>query len=285
MQIAKCRTCGLAVAAVAVLWAGGVNGQTAAPGDVPASVRVGPQKAPEAAPRFEVATIKPSDPKNCCGYFWNVDGMRFRTGNTNLRWLIRFAFGLNDKQIVGEPAWADDDLYDVTGVYAGTKPPTDLQVRVALQMLITERFGLKFHHESREMSAYVLTAPRGSAKLTRSDPEKDSEPQLIFTRTGEYGKTMHGLGKDVSLQEFVGEIQRLTLNKPLVDRTGFTGKFDIDLVFTWEDPNSLGLTELPNDAAPNLLTALNQQLGLRLETAKAPVDVIVIDHVEPPSAN
>jgi uncharacterized protein (TIGR03435 family) len=234
---------------------------------------------------FEVATIRPSDPKNCCGYFWNVDGMRFRTGNTSLRWLIRFAYGLNDKQIIGEPAWADDDLYDVTGGFEGTKPPTALQCRSALQTLLAERFGLKFHHESRGMSAYVLTAPRGSSKLTRSGPKKDNEEQLIFTRTGESGKTMHGLGRDVSLQEFAGEIQRLTLNKPLVDRTGFAGKFDIDLEFTWEDQNSLGLTELPDDAAPNLLTALNQQLGLKLEVAKAPVDVLVIDHAEPPSAN
>jgi uncharacterized protein (TIGR03435 family) len=229
MQVASLRTYGLAIAAVAVLWAGGLEGQTAAAGDAQAPVRVGSQKAAETAPQFEVATIKPSDPKNCCGYFWNVDGMRFRTGNTNLRWLIRFAYGLNDKQIVGEPAWADDDLYDVTGAFAGTKPPTDLQCRVALQTLITERFGLKLHHESREMSAYVLTAPRGPAKLTGSDPKKDSEQELIFTRTGESGKTMHGLGRDVSLHEFAAEIQRLTLNRPLVDRTGITGKFDLDL--------------------------------------------------------
>jgi uncharacterized protein (TIGR03435 family) len=241
--------------------------------------------AAEAAPQFEVATIKPSDPVNCCGYFWNADGMRFRTGNTSLRWLIRFAYGLNDKQIVGEPAWANEDLYDVTGAFAGSKPPTSLQCRAALRTLITERFGLKFHHESREMSAYVLTAQRGPAKLTGSDPRKNNEQELVFTRSGESGKTMHGLGRDVTLHEFVAEIQRLALNRPLVDRTGVTGKFDIDLEFTWEDPNSLGLTELPDDAAPNLLTALNQQLGLKLEVAKAPVDVIVIDHAEPPSAN
>jgi uncharacterized protein (TIGR03435 family) len=241
--------------------------------------------APEASPEFEVATVKPSDPKKCCGYFWHIDGMRFMTVNTNLHWLIRFAYGLNDKQIVGEPAWADDDLYDVTGAFAGTKPPTDLQCRVALQALIIERFGLKFHHESREMSAYVLTAPHGPAKLTRSDPKKDPEQQLIFTRNGESGKTMHGLGRDISLHDFAGEIQRLTLNRPLVDRTGITGEFDIDLEFTWEDPNSLGLTDLPDNAAPNLITALNEQLGLKLEAVKAPVDVLVIDHAQPPSAN
>lgn len=280
MRVASLRTYGLAVAVV--LGSGGVYGQTAA-GDLQVPVRAGSQKAAEAVPRFEVATIKPSDPKNCCGYFWNVDGMRFRTGNTNLRWLIRFAYGLNDKQIIGEPGWVDDDLYDVTGAFAGMKPPTDLQCRVALQTLITERFGLKFHHESREMSAYVLTAPHGSAKLTRSDPSKDKEQELIFSRTT--GKTMQGLGRDVTLHDFAAEIQRLTLNKPLVDETGITGNFDIDLEFTWEDPNSLGLTELPDDAAPNLLTALSQQLGLKLEVAKAPVNVIVIDHVEPPSAN
>jgi uncharacterized protein (TIGR03435 family) len=239
--------------------------------------------AADEGPEFEVATIKPSDPKNCCGYFWNVDGMRFRTGNTNLRWLIRFAYGLNDRQIVGEPAWADNDLYDVAGAFAGTKPPTDLQCRIALQKLISERFGLKFHHESREMPAYVLTAPRGAAKLTKSDPKKHNEEELIFSRTT--GKAMHGLGRDVSLHDFAAEIQRLTLNKPLVDRTGIAGKFDIDLDFTWEDPNSLGLTDLPDNVAPNLLTALDEQLGLKLEGVKAPVDVMVIDHAGEPTAN
>jgi len=232
---------------------------------------------------FEVATIKPSDPKNCCGFFWTVDGMQFRTGNTNLRWLIRFAYGLNDKQIVGGPEWPDQDLYDVTGRFEGTNPPTDPQCRIALQRLLLERFGLTFHHESREMSAYVLTAPRGAAKLTRSDPKKDMEKELIFSRTT--GKTMHGLGRDVSLHDFMGEIQRLSLNRPVADRTGITGNFDMDIDFTWEDPNSLGMTELPDDAAPNLLTAINQQLGLKLEVAKAPVDVLVIDRVEKPSAN
>jgi uncharacterized protein (TIGR03435 family) len=109
------------------------------------------------------------------------------------------------------------------------------------------------------------------------------EKELIFSRTT--GKTMHGLGRDVSLHDFMGEIQRLSLNRPVADRTGITGNFDMDIDFTWEDPNSLGMTELPDDAAPNLLTAINQQLGLKLEVAKAPVDVLVIDRVEKPSAN
>jgi uncharacterized protein (TIGR03435 family) len=270
------------VLAAAVSCVAAVHGPPVGAGDAQA-VRSDSHNQADAAPAFEVATIKPSDPKNCCGYFWNVDGMRFRTANTNLRWLIRFAYGLNDKQIVGQPGSANDDLYDVEGAFSGTKPPTDLQCRVALQKLLVERFGLKFHHESREMSAYVLTAPRGSTKLTRSDPKVDTEQQLMFSRTT--GKTMHGTGRDVSLRDFAAEIQRLTLNRPLVDRTGITGTFDIDLEFTWEDPNSLGMAELPDNAPPNLLTALNEQLGLKLQTAKTPVDVLVIDHAEPPSAN
>jgi uncharacterized protein (TIGR03435 family) len=269
------------------LYCAAASAQTSGAVAVAAQVAAGSVAANTAsttnAVRFDVATIKPSDPKNCCGYFWTVDGMQFKTGNTSLRWLIRFAYALNDKQLVGGPEWMDHDLYDVAGRFQGTKPFSDPQCRTALQKLLVERFGLKFHQESREMSAYVLTAPRGTAKLTKSDPKKDTEQELIFSRTT--GKTMHGMGRDVSLHDFAGEIQRLTLDRPLVDRTGIAGTFDLDLEFTWEDPNSLGMTVLPENASPNLLTALNEQLGLKLQTAKTAVDVIVVDHAELPSAN
>jgi uncharacterized protein (TIGR03435 family) len=75
------------------------------------------------------------------------------------------------------------------------------------------------------------------------------------------------------------------MDRPIVDRTGLTGVYNIQFAFTREDPNSLGMTQLPDNAAPNLITALDEQLGLKLEGVKAPVDVLAIDHVEPPSAN
>jgi len=239
--------------------------------------------AVEEGPQFEVATIKPSDPAACCARTWGRQGRRLSTNNTYLKWLILWAYGVQDKQVVGGPAWMDVDRFDVVGEIEGTKVPTDPEWRVAMQKLLADRFHLQFHHEIREMSAYALTIAKGGPKLTKSDPEKDSEPSLGFS--GGVGQTMRGYGRDVTLRQYLGEVQRLVLDRPLVDRTGITGTYDIQIEFTREDAGSLGLMQLPDNAAPNLFTALDQQLGLKLEGVKAPVDVLVIDHAEPPSAN
>jgi len=239
--------------------------------------------APNASPEFEVATVKPSDPANCCARTWHRDARRFFTNNTSLKWLIRWAYGLNDKQIVGGPAWLDVDRFDVTGQIEGTKPANDQECRIAMQKLLADRFQLQFHHESREMSAYALSIARGGPKLTKSDPEKDQEP--VISLSGGVGQTMRGYARDVTLAVFLGDLQRIALDRPIVDRTGLSGTYNIQLEFTREDIGSLGMTQLPDNAAPNLITALNEQLGLKLEGVKVPVDVLVIDRAEPPSDN
>jgi uncharacterized protein (TIGR03435 family) len=87
----------------------------------------------------------------------------------------------------------------------------------------------------------------------------------------------------VTLRQYFGEVQRLVLDRPVVDRTGLTGTYNIQIQFTREDAGSLGMMQLPDNAAPNLFTALDEQLGLKLEGVKAPVDVLVIDKAEKPS--
>ena len=94
---------------------------------------------------------------------------------------------------------------------------------------------------------------------------------------------MWGYGTNASIADFIGEIQRIVLDRPVVDRTGLTGKYNIELSFTREDAQSLGLTELSDSAAPNLLTALQQQLGLKLEATRTQVDILVIDQAEKPT--
>ena len=234
-----------------------------------------------AEPQFEVATIKPSDPAACCARTWGRQGRRLETHNTYLQWLVMWAYGLQAKQIVGGPAWMDVDRFDITGEIEGTKVPTDPEWRAAVRKLLADRFQLQFHHETREMSAYALTIARGGPRLTKSDPEKDVEPTMGFG--GGVGQTMYGGGRDVTLRQFFGEVQRLVLNRPVVDRTGLTGTYNIQLQFTREGEDSLGMTQLPDNAAPNLITALDEQLGLKLEGVKAPVDVLVIDKAEKPS--
>ena len=239
--------------------------------------------AADEGPQFEVATIKPSDPADCCARTWGRQGRRLSTNNTYLRWLIIRAYGIQSKQIVGGPAWMDVDRFNVDGEIEGTKAPTDPEWRVAMQKLLADRFQLQFHHETREMSAYALSIARGGPKLTKSDPEKDREPMLGFG--GGVGQTMRGYGRDVTLGQYFGEVQRLVLDRPVVDRTGIIGTYNIQIEFTREGEESLGMTQLPDNAAPNLITALEQQLGLKLERVKAAVDVLVIDRAEKPSAD
>jgi uncharacterized protein (TIGR03435 family) len=102
--------------------------------------------------------------------------------------------------------------------------------------------------------------------------------------SGAYGQTMSGGGTNATLADLAGELQRLTLDRPVVDRTGLTGTFNIQLTFTRENPDAMGLIpDLPDNAAPSIFVALQQQLGLKLEPVKAPVDVLVVDHAEKPS--
>jgi uncharacterized protein (TIGR03435 family) len=167
----------------------------------------------------------------------------------------------------------------VAGEIEGPNIPTNPEWRFAMQKLLADRFQLQFHHETREMPAYALVIARGGPKLTKSDPEKDLAPILSFA--GAPGQTMRGYGRDVTLTQYFGEVQRLSLDRPLIDQTGITGRFNITMMFkrAGGDPAA---PEEP-DAAPEIFTAVQEQLGLELKKTTAPVDVLVIDHAEKPS--
>jgi uncharacterized protein (TIGR03435 family) len=239
----------------------------------------GPSSSPNEASGFEVATIKPSDPDLPGGKIWGTDGRRLQTRNSHLKWLIQWAYGIQGSQIVEAPDWSESFRFDVMGEIEGTKVASDPEWRIAMQKLLADRFQLQFHHETREMPAYVLVTAKGGPKLTRSDPEKDLAPILSFQ--GAPGQTMRGFGRDVTLGQYFGEVQRLTLDRPLSDQTGITGTFNITMLFTRAggDPSA---PEVP-DAPPDIFGAVQEQLGLELKKTTAPVDVLVIDHAEKPS--
>jgi uncharacterized protein (TIGR03435 family) len=102
---------------------------------------------------------------------------------------------------------------------------------------------------------------------------------------GAPGHTMWGLGVNASIDDFIGELRRVVVDRPIVDETGLTGVYSISFQFTREEADALGMTDLSDTAPPNLLNALPQQLGLSLKGTKASVDIVVIDHAEPPEAN
>ena len=240
----------------------------------------------DADPSFDVATIKPNDSGASSMQGLTMNGRNFATRNSSLADLIGFAYEVQMKQIVGGPDWLEKDRYDIAAVPDQEGAPNVQQLRLMVQKLLASRFNLKFHHDQRELSAYVLTVGKNGQKLNPTQL-KGSLPGMGM-RPGPTGLTM--VMANARLADFTSFLQMLVLDRPVVDRTGITGRFDYNVTFTPDDsqfnghPPKLPQTET-SDSAPNLFSAIQEQLGLKLDAQKTSVDVIAIDHVEKPSAN
>jgi uncharacterized protein (TIGR03435 family) len=241
---------------------------------IPAAERDMP---PDASPEFEVATIKPA-PSDWDRYGYHFNGHQVSCDNETENTMIRYAYGVSGSQIVGGPEWVSNDPYNVDGVPDILGAPSVKQMLGMYQKLLADRFRLTFHREKRELAAYAITVTKGGPKLAKSL----GDPNGLPDETGDSdrrGITMRYT--NVSLKDLAGNLQAMVGDgKPVVDQTGLAGRFDFTLKWTREQTPSTD----PN-AAPGLFTAIQEQLGLKLEPVKAPVGVIVIDHVERPSAN
>ena len=238
----------------------------------------------DAKPKYDVVTVKPSDP-NQPGKLFTIRGRQVLTINTTVNDLITFAYSLQTKEILNAPTWMDEK-YDVDGVPDVEGQPNIQQIRMLIADALVQRFGLKFHTEQREMTAYALTVAKGGPKLTVSTA-RPSDP-------GGFG--FQGLGKlrviNFTMKDFCHGMQEAVMDKPVVDQTGLTERYDFNLNWTPDQSQfaSFGAhIPPPNPDDPNplpsLYTALQEQLGLKMESTKANVDVMVIDHIDKPSAN
>jgi len=246
-----------------------------------------PPMAADANPSFDVATIKPSKP-GAQGKGFGFRAGHFVTVNTDLNDLIAFAYGLHPKQVVDAPAWFGVDLFDIEAKPDAEGRPSQKQMGAMAQKLLEDRFQLKFHHEKRELSVYVISVASGGAKMTKSTA-LPTDPQAFFFR---------GLGdltvRNQSMTDFATWMQNGVMDRPVVDQTGLTDRYDFQLKWTPDDSQFAAFrgvgavvpppTDTPN-APPALYTAITEQLGLKMGPAKVPDDVIVIDHVEKPSEN
>jgi uncharacterized protein (TIGR03435 family) len=238
----------------------------------------------DAKPKYDVVTVKPSDPSKP-GKLFTIRGRQVLTINTTVNDLITFAYSLQTKEIINAPTWMDEK-FDVDGVPDIPGQPSLEQMRLLIGDALVQRFGLKFHTEQREMTAYVLTVAKGGPKLTLTADRPDGPGNFLF---GGFGK-LHTSNLD--MKSFCHGMQEAVMDKPVVDHTGLTGRYDFDLNWTPDQSQfaSFGAHIPPPDPndpnpLPSLYTALQEQLGLKMETAKANVDVMVIDHIEKPSAN
>lgn len=241
----------------------------------------------DAQPGVEVATIKPNDHDGGTMQVLTFRGRNLITVNSSLADLMMFAYSVQMKQIIGAPDWIEKDRYDVDATPDVEGTPTADQVRIMIRKLLADRFQLKFHHDKREMSAFVLTVGKDGPKLKTSQPNGNLHG--IGVQPAKTGAMM--FANNAPIPAFTSFLQSLVFDRPVVDQTGLTGRYDMTVTFTPDDSlfngQSLGFPK-PADGiepAPGLFEAIQEQLGLKLTAEKTQVDVLVIDHVAKPSAN
>jgi len=241
--------------------------------------------AADADPSFEVATLKPSLPDGS-GKYLRVAGRRYVTHNTSLADLIEVAYGMHPRQIVNAPEWVSSDRFDLVGVPDAAGEPNAAQWLLMMQKMMADRFKLVFHHEKREISAYVLVVAKNGPKgLTKSDSNSQLPSGLEFI-PGSGGLLLPA--RNTAIGQFAQMMQQVVLDRPVIDKTGISGRFDFQLTFTPDESEFNGHPpSLPpqTNSSPGLFEALQQQMGLKLTAEKMMADVLVIDHVEKPSAN
>ena len=235
-------------------------------------------------PAFEVATIKPSEP-GTPGQSITVRGRTFATHNQTVASMMTFAYGLHPDQIVGGPQWMKDDRFEITAEPEGSGMPNDKQWRAALAKLLVDRFGLSFHRDKKELSIYALTVLKTGPKLTKNETDINGLPGLFFRGPGVFPV------RNATMGDFAGTMQAVVLDRPVIDQTNLQGRYDFTLIWTPDETQFGGRGGQapppadPANAPPGLFTAIQEQLGLKLEAAKAPVEVLAIDKLEKPTAN
>jgi uncharacterized protein (TIGR03435 family) len=228
-----------------------------------------------------------------------------------LQALIRLAYGVEDNQISGAPKWVNSDKYEVEAKMDGATAAeldklSDDQSEPArlrmLQALLEDRFKLMLHRETKELPVYSLVVAKNGPKLQEAKPGEpdgdgrtgpDGRPAVggHFMRMGRGQLNGHSLG----MKEIVRLLSQ-QLGRTVVDRTGLTGNYDFSLQWTPDEgqPSAFkepvggqgpGSTPPPDSSEPSIFTAIQEQLGLKLESQKGPVEILVIDHAEKPSAN
>ena len=218
---------------------------------------------------FEAASIKPSDRVGGVVGITTLRG-RIVAENVTLKRCIRGAYDVQEPQILGGPKWVDEDRYFIEAKAA--RPVGGHDLMLMLQALLAERFKLVVHRETRALAGYALVAAKSGLKAKPSAPGTDSSGSLRRGGLDARGYTMAQLA--VKLSE--------TLHLPVADRTGIAGKYDFKLEWTTADE-----MRARADAAdgPSIFSALQEQVGLRLQSRKVAAEVLVIDHAEKPGEN
>jgi uncharacterized protein (TIGR03435 family) len=256
-----------------------------------------------AKPSFEVASVKPNKSGEAGMSIGTQPGGRYVATNTPLRMLILNAFALQGQQLVGLPNWASSERFDILAIAGKDIPQTKegaTAIQLMLQSLLQDRFALRAHFETQELPAYALVLARADGTLgpqLKASPV-DCEALAAARRAG--GPPDRGVGAVGTVAPAAGERRPCSMRmgrgtitagtmtmanlagslssavqRTVIDRTGLTGGFDLDLTYS--------LDQTADATSPSLFTALQEQLGLKLESVRVPTQVVVIDSIERPT--
>jgi uncharacterized protein (TIGR03435 family) len=257
---------------------------------------------------FEVASIKLN--KHERRYAFGLSGERFLATGMTMQGLIREAFGIQDDQILGQPRWLNSDTYDIEAkveltvadrLHRLSSDQRLIENRHLLQTLLADRFKLAVHRETRELPMFALVVAKKGTKIEEAKPG-DRYPNGIKDLDGRGRGHLMSLrrgqiiGQGIPVSDLIEMLNDLGLGLDVVDKTGLTGTYDFTLRWTPDQSTPMfrgadggrqpaGSSPLPDSSGPSLFTAMEEQLGLKLERQKGPVEVLVIDHVEKPSEN
>jgi bla regulator protein blaR1 len=241
------------------------------------------------ASKFEVASIKPADPNQNRISIQMTPGGRYVANAVTVSFLIQQAYGVRDFQIAGAPDWIRTLRWELNAKPEAGAAVDQESIKGMMQALLADRFQLAFTRETKEMPVYHLTIAKGGVKLKVSEVVQDSGGGRAQTmRMGRGQMSMQGASMETLATQLAGQMGRT-----VIDRTGLSGHYDITLKFSPESTqqSTLGLAGTPGAAppsadsdSPTIFTAL-QELGLKLESAKGPVEVLAVARVEKPSEN
>jgi uncharacterized protein (TIGR03435 family) len=273
----------LLLALIATATIAAVQSTTPSPSTQAAPEPLAPMPA-DADPSFEVATIKPSDTSAPHGTYFRHNGRHVVAYNISVGELITYAYGLHAKQIVDGPESLLGTHFDIDGVPDLVGHANLKQSQLMFQKLLVSRFKLAFRYESRELPAYAIQIAQGGPKLAVT-------ARKMGDSTGfSYNCKVVLTVRNASVADIAKGMQEVFMDKPVVDQTGLHDRYDFDLKWTPDElqtycPRDPERSREDADAPPGLYTSMQEQLGLKLVRTKAPIQVMVIGHIEAPSEN
>jgi uncharacterized protein (TIGR03435 family) len=225
-------------------------------------------------PAFEVASIKPTPKERLYRLKRECTGREFVAAGMPLSFIIAWSYGFGDSRILGLPDWVNDwDLaYDFDA--KSSEPMSEGQCKQMVQSLLADRFAMAGHRETRMLPVYALTVAKNGPKLR--EVAADAGPGVRINGARFQSLSDNEPPKGLSMGRLAGTLSdHPVLRRPVIDNTGLTGIYSFDLTFSMKE----------GDDRPSIFTAVQEQLGLKLESVKAPLEVLVVDHIEKASAN